>query len=267
MTRLEEKEAQLDNQLAWKSSCNVINNDQQVHVLVAKTMLLVLLRKGVYNVVPYPREHEPHRIEFRERALQFMGFLSSIFLKEFPDYMLEVGSIQRGTKLGRGGMATVYKGKYGAIPVALKHAADNVDILVKEAATLMKLRHPNIVQVFGIWKDSQKRVFLVSIVCISTIVISAIRGDSVVANLDTPLGVRFWSTVCTETCRCLSANRSLRCLPSSANSGCRRSTHMSSRSHTHTHTLVPTAYSPVSLIFLLNCADLGADVHPLRPDC
>ena len=260
MTRLEEKEAQLDNQLAWKSSCNV---------LVAKTMLLVLLRKGVYNVVPYPREHEPHRIEFRERALQFMGFLSSIFLKEFPDYMLEVGSIQRGTKLGRGGMATVYKGKYGSIPVALKHAADNVDILVKEAATLMKLRHPNIVQVFGIWKDSQKRVFLVSIVCISTIVISAIRGDSVVANLDTPLGVRFWSTVCTETCRCLSANRSLRCLPSSANSGCRRSTHMSSRSHTHTHTytLVPTAYSPVSLIFLLNCADLGADVHPLRPDC
>lgn len=175
-------------------------------------------------------------LEEKEPQLHNQLASTSSILKEFPEYMLDVGSIQKGTKLGRGGMATVYKGKYGAIPVALKHAAGNVDILVKEAATLMKLRHPNIVIVFGIWKDNQRRVFLVNISSITAVVTSVFRGDSVFANLNIPRVVRFWSTVCTETCRCLSANRSLRCLPSNDNSGSRRSARMfSRRTHTRTH--------------------------------
>ena len=58
-------------------------------------------------------------------------------------------------------MATVFNGKYGAMPVALKEATRFSDTLLNEAAAMMKLKHPNVVQVYGIWKDSEQRVFMV----------------------------------------------------------------------------------------------------------
>ena len=70
-------------------------------------------------------------------------------------------TIQKGAPLARGGMATVFNGKYGAVPVALKEATRSLDTLLNEAATIMKLRHPNVVHVYGIWQDGGRRVFMV----------------------------------------------------------------------------------------------------------
>ena len=82
-------------------------------------------------------------------------------LEEFHEDILGHDTIQKGAPLARGGMATVFNGKYGVIPVALKGARGFLNNLLKEAATVMKLRHPNVVHVYGIWKDRDERVFLV----------------------------------------------------------------------------------------------------------
>ena len=58
-------------------------------------------------------------------------------------------------------MAIVCNGKYGTIPVALKMATDSLDTLLNEAAIIMKLRHPNVVQAYGIWKDKEDRLYVV----------------------------------------------------------------------------------------------------------
>jgi hypothetical protein len=84
-----------------------------------------------------------------------------IKLGKFPGHLLGVETIQKGAPLARGGMVTVFNGKYGVIPVALKEAAHSLDTLLNEAATIMKLKHPNVVQVYGIWKDRKQRVFMV----------------------------------------------------------------------------------------------------------
>ena len=82
-------------------------------------------------------------------------------LEEFPDDILGLDTIQKGAPLAGGSMATVFNGKYGAMPVALKEATRFSDTLLNEAVTMMKLKHPNVVQVYGIWKDSEQRVFMV----------------------------------------------------------------------------------------------------------
>ena len=84
-----------------------------------------------------------------------------IKLETIPEHLLGVETIQKGVPLARGGMATVFNGKYGVIPVALKKAAHSLDTLLNEAATIMKRKHRNVVQVYGIWKDRKQRVFMV----------------------------------------------------------------------------------------------------------
>ena len=84
-----------------------------------------------------------------------------IKLEQFPEHLLGVDTIQKGAPLARGGMANVFNGKYGVIPVALKEALHSLDTLLNEAAIIMKLKHPNVVQVYGIWKDRKERVFMV----------------------------------------------------------------------------------------------------------
>ena len=84
-----------------------------------------------------------------------------IKLEQFPEHLLEVDTIQKGAPLARGGMANVFNGKYGVFPVALKEARNSLETLLNEAATIMKLKHPNVVQVYGIWKDRKERVFMV----------------------------------------------------------------------------------------------------------
>ena len=71
-------------------------------------------------------------------------------------------TIQKGVPLAaRGGITTAFAGKYGAIPVALKETLHSVDSLLNEVAPIMELKHPNVVQMYGIWKDSKERVFMV----------------------------------------------------------------------------------------------------------
>ena len=82
-------------------------------------------------------------------------------LEEFSEHLLGVETIRKGAQLARGGTATVFNGKYGAIPVALKEALHSLDTLLNEATTIMKLKHPNVVHVYGIWKDRKERVFMV----------------------------------------------------------------------------------------------------------
>ena len=65
-----------------------------------------------------------------------------IKLEKFPEHLLGVETIQKGAPLARG---TVFNGKYGVIPVALKKAAHSLDTLLNEAATIMKRKHPNVV--------------------------------------------------------------------------------------------------------------------------
>ena len=99
-----------------------------------------------------------------------------IKLKQFPEHLLGVETIQKGAPLGRGGTATVFNGKYGVIPVALKQDAQSLDTLLNEAAIIMNLKHPNVVQVYGIWKDRKERVFMV-ILCV---VFNDIGGTGIV---------------------------------------------------------------------------------------
>ena len=82
-------------------------------------------------------------------------------LENIPVHILGLDAIKKGAPLGRGGMSTVFNGKYGPMPVALKQAADSVQMLANEAAMITKLHHPNVVQVYGIWKNNEQQVFMV----------------------------------------------------------------------------------------------------------
>ena len=86
---------------------------------------------------------------------------AEVDLEGIPVHMLELDAIRKGTPIGRGGMSPVFKGKYGPMPVALKQAIDSVQMLINEAATITNIHHPNVIQVFGIWKNAEQEVFMV----------------------------------------------------------------------------------------------------------
>ena len=90
-------------------------------------------------------------------------------------------------------MANVFNGKYGVIPVALKEARNSLDTLLNEAATIMKLKHPNVVQVYGIWKDRKKRVFMVGSTVVIIVFASSSARMSKLPSLFVMLKPRFWS--------------------------------------------------------------------------
>ena len=87
-----------------------------------------------------------------------------INLEEIPVYLLGLNAIKKGVQIGRGGMSTVFNGKYGPIPVALKQAVGSVQILVNEAAIITKMHHPNVIQTYGIWKNADQEVFMVYVI-------------------------------------------------------------------------------------------------------
>ena len=60
-------------------------------------------------------------------------------------------------------MSTVFKGKYGPIPVALKQAKYSVQQLLNEAQIITKIYHPNVIRVFGVWENAEKQMFMVFI--------------------------------------------------------------------------------------------------------
>ena len=84
-----------------------------------------------------------------------------ISLEEIPVYLLGLNAIKQGAPIGRGGMSTVFNGKLGPTPVALKQAKGSVQTLLNEAQMITKMHHPNVIQVFGIWKNAQQQVFMV----------------------------------------------------------------------------------------------------------
>ena len=115
-------------------------------------------------------------------------------LKKFPEHLLGVDTIQKGALLARGGTAKVFNGKYGVIPVALKEAVESLDALLNEAATIMKLKHPNVVQVYGIWKHRNQRVFMVVLTIIICGFTSNLKNISATIVFSVrELHSRFWS--------------------------------------------------------------------------
>ena len=118
-----------------------------------------------------------------------------INLEEIPVHVLGLNAIKKGDPIARGGMSTVFNGKYGPIPVALKQAVDSVQMLVNEAAIITKMHHPNVIQAYGIWTNAKQEVFMVCVIlciCVADIAIG-------IANFITTLACRCWSSVCTET--------------------------------------------------------------------
>eukprot|EP01114_Cavostelium_apophysatum_P014620 TRINITY_DN3836_c0_g1_i1.p1 TRINITY_DN3836_c0_g1~~TRINITY_DN3836_c0_g1_i1.p1 ORF type:complete len:606 (+),score=97.86 TRINITY_DN3836_c0_g1_i1:61-1878(+) len=85
--------------------------------------------------------------------------------------IIEEDDIKKGDVLGRGGNGVVYKGQFRGTPVALKESfwvqssfeADQQDFL-HEIALLSKLRHPYIVQFYGVVKIHRK-IHLVTELC------------------------------------------------------------------------------------------------------
>ena len=100
-----------------------------------------------------------------------------INLESIPVHLLGVHAIKKGAPIGCGGMSTVFNGKYGPIPVALKQAASSA--LLNEAQIITKMHHPNVIRVFGIWKNAEEQIFMVFI----TILISIANIVVEVANL------------------------------------------------------------------------------------
>ena len=86
---------------------------------------------------------------------------NDVNLEEIPVHVLGLNAIKKGAPIARGGMFTVFNGKYGPIPVALKQAVDSVQVLVNEAVILRKIQHPNVIQAYGIWKNANEEVFMV----------------------------------------------------------------------------------------------------------
>ena len=84
-----------------------------------------------------------------------------VSLEEIPVHVLGLNAIKKGAPIARGGMSTVFNGKYGPIPVALKQAVGSVQILLNEAAIITKMHHPNVIQAYGIWKNADQEVFMV----------------------------------------------------------------------------------------------------------
>ena len=84
-------------------------------------------------------------------------------LENIPVHLLGLNAIKQGAPIGHVGMSKVFKGKYGPMPVALKQAVDSVQMLINEAAIITKIQHPNVIQVFGIWKNAEQEVFMVFI--------------------------------------------------------------------------------------------------------
>lgn len=85
-------------------------------------------------------------------------------LEELSDQLLGLETIQKGAPLDRSDTPVVFNGKYGTVPVVLKQAADSAGslaMLLNETTTIMKLRHPNVAQAFGIWKDAMEGIYMV----------------------------------------------------------------------------------------------------------
>ena len=85
-------------------------------------------------------------------------------LEDIPVHVLGLDAIKKGAPIGRGGMSTVFNGKYGPIPVALKQAVGSVQMLVNEATIITKMHHPNVIQAYGIWKNADHEVFMVYVI-------------------------------------------------------------------------------------------------------
>lgn len=108
---------------------------------------------------------------------------ADVKLEELSDQLLGLDTIQKGAPLDHSDTPVVFNGKYGTVPVVLKQAADSAGslaMLLNETTTIMKLRHPNVAQAFGIWKDAMEAVFVVfvDIICVDFAVHTRLLGST-----------------------------------------------------------------------------------------
>ena len=123
------------------------------------------------------------------------GAHAEVNSENIPVHLLGLTAIKQGAPIGRGGMSTLFNGKYGSIPVVLKQAVGSVQMLVKEAAMISKMQHPNVIRAYGIWKKTDQEVFMVCVIlsiCVADIVVA-------IANPITTWTHRCSSSACTET--------------------------------------------------------------------
>ena len=92
------------------------------------------------------------------------GAHAEVNIENSPVHLLGLNAIKQGAPIGRGGMSTVFNGKYGPIPVALKQAKYSVSTLVNEAALITKIHHPNVIQTYGIWENADQEIFMVFVI-------------------------------------------------------------------------------------------------------
>ena len=190
-------------------------------------------------------------------------------LEEFSEQLLGLDTIQKGAPLARSG-TTLFNGKYGTVPVALKQAANSADslaILLNEATTIMKLRHPNVVQVFGIWKDEMEKVFMVFGVHTRLVVhISLPFRSPKLFCASWSWRSRYRSSARTRIFLRISPNRSPKCLSSSGNNGCCRSAPSPARLSHHysfffSNIFLLTAKRGPSSLPLTRCLPSGCSRH------
>ena len=131
-----------------------------VHILGAETHVTVEPEQKIDRTPENPLEGEadPDLHEISPVAVH-----KDINLEEIPLHLLALNAIKKGAPIARGGMSTVFNGKYGPIPVALKQATHVVSTLVNEAAIITKMNHPNVIHTYGIWKNAKQEVFMVNV--------------------------------------------------------------------------------------------------------
>jgi len=93
---------------------------------------------------------------------------SDEFKGETRPFILNRKDIQKGRILGKGGFGVVYRGFYNGIQVAIKESTamdlNDGDEWIREIYMMSKLRHPHILQFYGISTISEK-IILVTELC------------------------------------------------------------------------------------------------------
>merc|ERR1712205_286535 len=108
------------------------------HVLGTETHVLVEPDQEMDPKADNPLEGDKLSADSPEMAAAVVH--DDINLEEIPVHVLGLNAIKKGAPIARGGMSTVFNGKYGPIPVALKQAVDSVQMLVNEAAMISKMQ-------------------------------------------------------------------------------------------------------------------------------
>jgi len=79
-----------------------------------------------------------------------------------PDDQVWITDVDVGGIIGTGKYGTVYTGSLHGSKVACKIIANDIVGLEQEAAVLKDLRHPNVIQFFGLFKQTEEAIYMVT---------------------------------------------------------------------------------------------------------